>query len=207
MVKNAILHPVGIRGDREIMEGISEVVAAISGRPTDLGELGSKIRNPGFRVLERHKDEEEMKTAIDRSRVLDISRPDPTVTAEDTQRLKKEKEKADRREADFYNFAHLGVIPDKLREEAEGLEELRRFADLYSKVVGKYPSLTDTFAQHLDEAFDPNLHIWEIREIEGAMDSGFVRRMLDSGTLDGENVDNLKKKSGVLSRFATSGSF
>ena len=67
--------------------------------------------------------------------------------------------------------------------------------------------LIDTTAQQYNESFDPELHIWEIREIEAAIDIGFIRSLL----ADLSNFDNyyedVQRRSQVLEGFVNSPAF
>lgn len=79
-------------------------------------------------------------------------------------------------------------------------------------MVGRYPDMGDSlgWTQNLDWSFDPQMHVWEIREVEKAMDSVFIRQILDD-VYNLENGDayreDMEKKIEILKKFVGSEAF
>ena len=115
--------------------------------------------------------------------------------------METEQQAFEKTEHDFELFAVRGTWPETLHISDIQHKDFQKFTLSYSHVANKYQMLKDTFAQQYDESFDPELHIWEIREIELAMDSGFVRNLLVSDSITEQTMADINYKQNILNKF------
>lgn len=206
MFKYAILYPEEINNDQDIIEGIKEVISAIRGQSDNkdlsFSELRESIINPSDEVLKRHQAE---KVYLNETAQNSNS---SVFSFEEQEKLKKQQEEFQALEKTFEIFKNDGKIPPALVYQDEKKRQIvERFAQLYSLVIKKYPILEDTFAVQYKDIFDPEMHIWEIWQVEDAMDSGFVRNLLLSGNISDEIVDEILSKIKIIEGFVNSPAF
>ena len=201
MCKYALLYPEVIGNNPDVINGINEVIFAINedANPEDIHKV---LRTPGDEIVNRYKAEEQALSVENTS-----SFPTPTLSAEDLEKLRKEEEERKLIEQRFNNFAITGEAPDSLNLREDQQEYFTNFAKSYCQIIGKYPSLKDTFAQQYKEEFDPDLHVWEIRQIEEALDSGFVRDVLAQENISDEKFNDICSRAAVLEKFVNSPTF
>lgn len=175
MLRYGFLHPNEIRDNPEIRAGCKEIACAVSGRDFDLDQLKEQVKVPGQEVLVRNKDEKTVIDSIDKGEPLPNTK---TMKPEEIEAAKKQEEEYKRREKVFQLFMKNGTLPDNQVTDHDQLALLQDFGNACWKIAGVYPPLKNTFAVHLNESFDPDMHAWEIRRIESAMNSGFIRDLL-----------------------------
>lgn len=61
--------------------------------------------------------------------------------------------------------------------------------------------MEDTFAQQYNDTFDPELHIWEIREIEDAINTSFIRNLIACSNITDQDYEVIKNKITILEKF------
>lgn len=202
MVKYALVYPDKIQNNTHVIGGITEVISAVQGKSLeDMVALRNAIAKPSEEVLKRNGAEKAM--------ILPATSPSsaPTLSPEEQEKARKQQEDFERGERAFQSFVENGTIPEAIVISDNQRETIQKFATLYSKIIQKYPTLKDTFAQEYDENFDPELHIWEIREIEFAMDSGFVRDLTGSQSISDQMIVDMTNKNTILERFVNSSAF
>ncbi len=197
MFKYALLYPEKIGNNTEVIGGVMEVFDAVSGQ-NDLVALRESIRQPSGEILLRHGVEK----SLLQPEVVSIQAK--VSSSEELERIRAQRVEFERLEMQFKRFGSEGEVPVAL--ESTG-EIVHKFAKLYSKIVKKYPVFGETSAQKYDESFDPEMHIWEIRKVEAAMDSGFVRNLTGSSSVSEGIIDEMKSKTEVLEGFVQSEAF
>lgn len=204
MVKYALIHPDQIQNNTHVVGGITEIISAIQGKSLeDLAALRNAIAQPSEEVLKRNEAEKAMISPA----TSPSPSPAPTLSPEEQERARKQQEDFERRERAFRGFVENGIIPETIEILDNQRETVQKFTTLYCKIIQKYPMLKDTFAQQYDESFDPEIHIWEIQEIETAMDSGFVRDLTGSQSISGQMITDITNRNKILERFANSSAF
>lgn len=200
MVKYALIYPDKIQNNSKVIGGITEVISAVRGE-SDIVALREAIEKPSEEILRRN--------AAEKALISPTSVPLSTATLspEEQERIRKQQEDFERQEKAFQGFADNGRIPETMVILDNQRETVQKFAAHYSKLIQKYPTLQDTFTQQYDENFDPEMHIWEIREIEAAMNSGFVRDLVRSQNISDQMIGEMTNKIMTLERFINSPAF
>lgn len=206
MVKYSLIYSNLLKGNRLVMEGINEVFSAIQGKKVSVEELRKTVKNPSKEVLERNASEKVLLEELEGKEVLDSKKARP-LSPEEEELAKKQQEEFDLGEKAFSNFVANGELPEYLEINEPGKSIVAKYAKLYSKIVNKYPMLMDTFGSLYDESFDPELNIWEIREIEGAMGSEMARTITGSKSLDDQTIEEIQKRTPPLEKFVNSPTF
>ena len=200
MVKYALLYSYQIQNNTDIIEGIKEVISAIRGN-SEIIALRETIRNPSNDIVKRNEAEKAMIIPPE------SSEPIPTLSPEEQEKARKEQVEFGRRAMAFQIFVLQGLTPEILAVSNEQREEVQKFGALYHKVIQKYPMFLDTSTQQYDESFDPEMHIWEIRQVEEAMDSGFIRNLVSGQNISSEQFNEIESKVAALERFTNSSAF
>jgi hypothetical protein len=206
MVKYALVYPDLIKGNKMIVGGISEVFSTIQGRKVSIEKLREAIKNPSKEVLERNASEKVLLEKLKGEEVIDSQGARP-LSPEEEEIARKQQEEFDLREKAFNDFVSNGELPEYLEINEPEKSIVVEYAKLYSKIVNKYPMLTDTFASQYNESFDPELNIWEIREIETAMGSEIARTITGSKSLDNQTIEEIQKRILPLEKFVDSPAF
>lgn len=214
MVKYALMYPDKIMSNRDVIEGIAEVIRAIrnDGSSSDVRQV---LSTPSPDVLYRNEQEKKALIALQSPEATTPGQPPPEspilapaeLSPEEIAKVKIEQEIFEKAENDFATFSTTGLWPQSLTVDASQYETFQEFALSYSRVVNRYPMLKNTFAQQYNESFDPDLHYWEIQEIESAMESGFVRNVLLSDRLSPEIMKEIASKRDILTKFTKSSAF
>ncbi len=202
MVKYAVMYPNLIGQNLNITMGIENVFSAIQERPVNIEVLRGLIKQPGKDVLDRYVLE---KTFLAKrpNESADIQ----TLTEKQQERARQEQEDFQRRNKAFKDFLDRGHIPGSLDVHSDQIESVAKFAKLTSRIVNKYPMLKDTHIQQYDNLFDPNLHIWEIKEIERAMDTGFIRDLTADSNVSNHDLTQIINNNKILEKFVNSEAF
>lgn len=213
MFKYALIYPDKIQNNREIMGGIIEIISAIGGKSALTG-LRVTLQNPHPEIQDRHTAEVNMLTPVVTAPVdpsetepIRVLTPSPTLSPEDLQTAVDQQKNFEKLQLAFQNFANFGTIPPTLVLSENQTQAVQKFGRLYARVLTRYPVLKDTFAQQYNEEFDPEMHIWEIHEIEAAMDSGFVRDLTSSANISDQTLENINQRAAVLEKFVNSTNF
>jgi len=216
MVKYALIYPDLINNDEDIVGGVKEVFQAISGRDDiDMNRLRAEVikPNPELLVL-RSEEEKAVAAAVSIMEQESLSQPPQPVeyvsSVVDVAEIKEEITDISEKRDKFESFIQFGELPEsaqELSDEERGLFET--YAKQCSKMISEYPTLSNTLYKKLDWEFDPPLHIWEIMEIEMAIDTAQIRELLDDPSLlkDSERFQALNSKSEVLQKFIDSEAF
>ena len=206
MVKYALKYPDKIERNKDVIDGIHEVILAIRDK-TSVKNSGGDFLSPSSEIIIRNKAEETMISAIQTHEQPAINLPTPILTVEEQNRIEREQLAFELAEYNFLLFSEIGSWPEKLVINASQLHDFRKFALSYSQVAKRYRMLKNTYAQQYNESFDPELHIWEIKEIEWAMDSGFVRNLLMSDSITEQKMMDIKSRQVILDKFIKSSAF
>lgn len=185
MMKLSITSPEVLQGNPEILEGCEEVLSAIQQKKVDLQSIREQLRNlkiesvpvSNYHTVQANEFESDETKKQDANSIL-------------------------ANEQQFQNFASHTIDAEGDSEKPSSI--LSNFSDCYAQVLREYPELIETYTAHLDEAFDPELDIWEIKRIEWAMDSAFVRESLKS---EQSNDSVIKEKTDILREFINSSAF
>lgn len=203
MFKYALLFPEKMQNNCNVIGGITEVISAIKG-DANIAELRKQITKPSADILKRYEAEKAM---LKSETPTTTSSPVPTLLPEEQERISKQQKEFGMLEKAFQDFGDKGEILATLIIPERQKEIVQRFATLYSKMIQKYPMLKDTFSQEHNESFDPEMHIWEIREVETAMESGFVRKLIASQDISGQIINDISHKVEVIEKFVNSPAF
>jgi len=206
MLKYALFYPSAISYNGEIIAGATEILSAIRGEVVYLPELAFNIRFPSEYVLERNRAE---KTFLEQDCKKNSLFNDPVFEDEAQKIASGSLRKFKEGESKFLDFVTTGKVPLGISSNPGENKLLYEYGFLCSMVVEKYPMLKNVGLGWDDCSFDPELNIWEIREIEGAMDSGFIRKFLKDGIKsDGDyNLAEIKRRVTVLKNFTSSSAF
>ena len=201
MVKYSLLYPDKINDNRNVIEGVAEVISAIKGSETDIETLRKQTSQVSREVIERN--------AAEKALLLDYESPSvsTTLTLEEEEIMQQEQGQFESRELAFENFVTQGALPEGLNVTEKQKDLVSNFASLVHKVIQRYPMLKDTFTQKYNLSFDPEVHIWEIREIEVAIDSGFIWNLIASVNIDDQISNEIKYKIEVLEKFVSAPAF
>jgi hypothetical protein len=206
MIKYSLFFPDLIRSDKTIIGGINEVFSAIQGKKVDIGKLREIVKNPSKEILERNASEkiliEELKTGESAS-----SEGTKPLSPEEEELARKQQEEFEKRERAFSNLVLEGEIPEYLEIDEPERSIVTQYAKLYSQIVRKYPTLIDTLCSQYDERFDPELNIWEIREIEWGMGTEVARTITGSTNLDSQTIKGIQDRIPFLQNFVDSSAF
>ncbi len=204
MIKYALLYPDLIGNDPDIIQGVEEIFSAVQGKSVDIGMIRKRVKYPDEEILARNRKE----TSFLNGEASDYSViPLPVLTSDEQQLVLEQEEEFSEREKKFEDCAEKGIIQDSLPISDEERQVLDRFTGLYSSVLEKHPSLKDTFGIQYNTDFDPDLHIWQIHEVEAAMDSGFVRQIIVARDISEQDLEMLRKKVVILDNFVNSDAF
>jgi len=211
MIKYTILYPDRINHDEDILGGVEEICAAISGNEqVDLKGIRSSIFQINTELAELRREEEELGAiAMD---IIDEPK-DAVATelvAENVQEFKEAFEGHNEQEKRFLEFIRLGEIPEDANQLNEEEQELfREYAKVCSILISKYPTLIDTGRWNVDWQFDPPLHVWEIREVEEAIRTDHIRITLEYPRMLTvvENKKFVEDKIVVMKNFIDSDAF
>ncbi len=205
MVKYALKYPDHIKNNLEVIGGIHEIIEAVNGFPIDIKNIENVISRPKGEIIAANKLELGLIERFKKESVLPQEGEEQK--AKEEQKAREEQKAKEKAENDFNSFSNNGLWPQSLEIEESQLDDFRKFAQIYKQIIGNYPILRDTFGQQYDENFDPNLHIWEIREIENAIDSGFVRSILAKRKLENETMQEIIKRTKILEKFVNNPAF
>lgn len=199
MIKYALLYPDKIQYNSDVIGGITEVISAIGGK-SNIVELRESINKPSEEILRRNEAEKAIFSQVP------ATQPFTTLTPEEQERLRIQQSEFEKNKKAFQHFSENSDVQTLTISDGQR-DDVARFTTLYGEVIQKYPMLIDTFNQKNDESFDPEMHIWEIREIERAVDSGFVRSILSSSIISNEMINDMKSRTEVLENFVGSPAF
>jgi len=177
MFKYSLRYPDLVGYDTDVIGGITEVCNAVSGVTRSPDDIRKATLVPTPEVQERNRREKEYIEKLAKSeKEAGTEITTLALTPEEEARIKEQEEEFTRKEKVFNDFCE-GKIEWALM--AKGSKDLiSSYTRLYTRVLEKYPMLKDTFAQHLDESFDPDLDIWNIEKVEYAVDTDFIRNLL-----------------------------
>ena len=201
MFKYGLLYQDKIQYNSDVISGITEVISAIADN-SNMSDIAESISKPSDEILKRNKAEKIMLSST--SPETSIA---PTLSPEEQERAKKQQEVTEKNERSFQLFSKAKGLPMNLEISGDQRDIAQHFSTIYSRVINKYPALKETSTQRYNESFDPQMHIWEIREIEEAMDSGFVRSLSESPSISDEMIKDMKKRIEVLENFVASPAF
>lgn len=211
MIKYSLLYPDLIGNDSKIINGINLVFNTISNglfnfqsareilRKIDNSHIQERndieqeiINNPLEQEINVEQSDVEKDQAIINEKVEII---------EDLQVVKDNK-------LSYEECTTSGELQGSERFDSDNLELAKKYMRTVKQIVATYPILMRGFASHLDEIFDPYLHIWEIEKIESAMESGFISKLLFDEIDDQQQISkDLTEKTQVLVDFINSEAF
>lgn len=205
MMRMSILHPDEIGQNPEIVQGCTEILSAIQGKPVDLESIRIAIQNPRSEVVERNTFEKQL--------LIDINDSDPkatpdihisTPTAEELARAKTQQEEIANQKREFTEFTAYGKIPSSVEKDTALHELLKAYAYTCSQIYTKYP---DT--NFVDDLFDPQLDIWDIQNISNCLNAPFINQLIQNIHEDPAEInrDDLKQKLDVIASFLISPAF
>ncbi len=204
MVKYALLYPDLIGDDEDVIQGIEEVFSAVKGKAIDISTVRSSVKHPDEDILARNRKETNF---LEQNSEDFWVIPLPSLTPDEQQLALEQEKEFKEQEEKFEEYAETGALKGPFKVEDEKKQVFDRFSNLYSTIIKNYPSLKNTFAIQYNTDFDPDLHIWEINEIEAAMDSGFVRQILFREDISEQDLENLRSKTEILDNFVKSDAF
>ena len=190
MFKYALRYPDLIGYDTDVIEGITEVCNAISGNIRRPDDIRRATLSTSPEIRERNGRE--------KAYLAELS---DAMSPEERALIQKQEEEFARKEQAFSDFCKGGIKTDLLAKGNEVL--MGNYITVYAKVLNKYPMLKDTFGQHLNKSFDPNLDIWDIEKVEYSMDTGFVREVL----LNPKQRLTPEQETSLAGKIATLGDF
>ena len=197
MVRISILNPDLINHNTTIIEGVETVLSTIQGKLVNLGELRDKVADTKS-YADRLSDERELRPAFENN-TLNAFQPrsgmDKHIAAAALTEFEKKKDQ-------FTAFVTNGTIPDTIPAEQKAL--LTRYSEASKEIVAMHTTLRNTTNQKFDANFDPEIDINEIREIEHAIDSAFIRRILFTPDIDQETTSTIEHHIGVLRKYIAS---
>lgn len=137
--------------------------------------------------------------------------PEPQVLQVEVQSIEIEIYDNQQKLSDYDSFLQEGKLP----EEASNLSIkdnliLSEYANLIMKVMKAYPFVANIEYSQYDQSFDPNLDIWDIKDVENAMKKSFIRKVIAS-IKSNTNITNLledtKKNIDILNWFVNGDAF
>lgn len=186
MVKYAVLYPDQIGYNIPIMEGVGEIISSIRGEKISLDQLRRDLLKPNEKVIT------EVKKGATQNKKEGVISDSGVILPELKNAIPD----------DYENLVSKGILPKKLYVSESGEEFLKEFSSLYRQMIRLYPVLKDYVPYEYRTDFDPeNLNIWDIREIELAMDARFVRNILTEKIISKEIIDSLKVKAEVIKKY------
>lgn len=206
MIKYALLYPEKIENNHNIISGVSQIFTAISGQDLPIQQRRRQVQSLSQEVIDQNYNE---KTFVYDNEEPPTELPSltTTLTPEKADVIQTEQDEFRSREKDYIGFISDGRLPESLSLTEAEKTTVAAYSSPFIKINRKYPSLLNMTGQQYDTLFDPELHIWEIQEIEQAIDSGFIRNLIVQDKLSQETLDDIIHRSRVLKKFCSSSAF
>jgi hypothetical protein len=198
-MKMAIVYPEQIKYNPDVMAGVSEILTAINGEPVSLEDLQSKISHVAPDVVEHFN--------VERVAMEESSSSDDSYISEEGANTEEACIISDNIEMEtlysaFETFVREGVVPESLGWSEHTVDVLQGYASVCAEVTAVYPELVDTDCEHLFEDFDPPfMHIWEILAVEDAIETSYIRFLVDSPKISDEELQIVREKTATLRNF------
>jgi hypothetical protein len=201
MVRYSLMHRDLIGYDQTVIKGIALALRGASGGEFDFNRADDVFNMIDPEVARRNDQEQELISEFKEEDYPKESTEQEAEIIEDLSGMQElEKTYQEHTESGEVKDQHL--LPEPVRALAT------TYMNLINQIINVYPFMQRAEHMYLDESFDPNLHIWEIEEIEGALESTFTSRLIfneieDQNYLEGE----LKWRNQVLKSFISSEAF
>lgn len=200
MVATTLIHPEKINYDKEIIDGLQEVLSTIQQKNVDTLEVAEQLQTDDKKIGERFAEETELLESIQNNESIS-SENDIQVNPAMMQEIVETLEEETRSNDIFWDFILLGQIPEGMEFESEDEKKIfQEYGDAISKVYKTYPGIIYGLTRD-DMSFDPNFHIWETYDFAEAWNSDVFYNLLSDPSLVSTNVDDLRRRTEVLKRF------
>lgn len=207
MFKAAILSPEKIGHDKEVIGGVEEMMSAVQGRKVTVNEVRELLKEVPGDIVIRHESERAFlypESPMVQDTVLIDETPVavPTFTSEELTEIQ-EYQETQQETLDFFNeFVTYSELPDYYSETltTDQQNTMAEYGKAVSAVYAQYPTIFEAVSGH-NMSFDPELHIWETREIAVATDPNVIWNLLSDPGLVPDYLDRIKARTEVLVSF------
>lgn len=209
MFKYALLDPDKIGNDPDIIGGVEEMIAAIRGvKKVNIEDVRAKLSEYRPEVLVRYESEKAFLDGLNGqapNQVVVDSTPYsvPTFTTEEIAQSQEQINQQQTITDAFKYFVTSGFLPEYYSETltTDQISIMNNYGQALSEVYETYPTLFEGRSAH-NMSFDPELHIWQTRDIAVAADDSVIWNLLEDPTLLTEDyMKNMTKRTEVLVNF------
>ncbi len=207
MFEAAILDPEKIGHDADVIGGVEEMMSAIQGRKVTVGEIRELLKEIPAEVLVRHEGERAFlypESPMVQETVIINETPYavPTLTSDELTDIKEYQETQQGTQDIFNDFITYSELPVYYSETltADQLNVMEEYGKAVSAVYARYPTIFEAVSGH-NMSFDPELHIWETRDIAVATDPNVIWNLLSDPTLVPDYLDRIRSRTEVLVGF------
>lgn len=181
--------------DRELSDLVTGWISLASRQKRNFFDLENNIDFASLEVLYAFRHDEEIRLKVQEaveSKTVIKKEPGQVVVSDELIKVFEEQRKFEEKVSKFYDGDQ--------EYEDNGLTQ-------YSVVVGavskRFSMLRNNSANDLDirGSFDVNMHVWEIKKIEEAVDLDFVIQLMRADKLDDDQRQHIKKNTQVLLDF------
>lgn len=210
MVRLTLMDASLVENNNDIINGLTTVLSAIQGKDIDLEKVRSAMSAIPQEVVDRREMEVEWVAALLPKPPLHPEFGKSIGYDDNPQFLRARQQNTNfvRQVDAFTQFVSEGKLPDGVKSSYASAVCLE-FAQARSAIEGVYPFLKTVTNPSLDSQFDPNLHIWEIHEVEGALANSYVRSLLTKLAEKPFEIDvaAVSQKTKILNKFIESPAF
>lgn len=213
MVRYSLITPELIGYDQVVLSGIALALRGASDGQFDFNNAIEIFKTAGEEIIQRNEVEQQI---ISKSNEENTEDEENFVSEESESMEKNELEQEiigdlaeiETREKTYEDHLKSGTMKDESWLPPEILSLAKTYLSFIQKIVEYYPFMLRAEYAHLDESFDPNMHIWEIQEIETALESSFTSRLIFGEIEDLNWLDEeLKRRNRILKNFISSRAF
>lgn len=222
MVRYAISQPEKMNDT--VIEGITEVISAINGKLVSLAEIMQNIEHPSQQIILRNAAEIEALTIVQNvpnelTPVPDTTNPippevsnpqpvpveadstnEPILSNQEIATIAEQQAQVEIEKSDEDNFIYDGKLPDTLHFSDSQAAAINKYADLYRNFNNKWPGVVYINISN-DDNFDPNMHLWEIEDLDYAVSLPFIRGFLQNTEVSDQVIGEIERKTKILESF------
>lgn len=181
--------------DKELSDLVTGWISLASRQKRDFFDLEHNVDFASLPVVDAFKRDEEIRLRVQKaveSRTVIEKEPGQVVVSEEMIKVFEEQRKFEEKVAKFYDG----------NQEYED-DSLTQYSVVVGEVSRRFSMLRNNSANVLDVrgSFDVNMHVWEIKKIEEAVDLDFVIQLMKADKFDDDQRERIKKYTQVLLDF------
>ncbi|HJY98599.1 MAG TPA: hypothetical protein VJ227_02715 [Patescibacteria group bacterium] len=200
-----LVYPEEAQGNREIIEGIGEILSVIQGREVKVEDVMAKLGVKDKGVEARYNLEQQ---ALKTEEVLEEdSGEELLLNPSEVKEIAAEADRQERTQDTFWGFILWGDVPANIGMGSSEIKDtMKRYAGVISTAYNRHPEIINGLLVD-DMSFDPPLHLWETHKLAEAFNVDVVYNLLNDPTLIPANLEDVERRIKVLTEFIESPAF